>query len=79
MIGNLRRDCLDNSIVLDDLHAERILREYLRYYHGRPNRGLRRQAPSGARWLPPVRSVPTKEVRSRPVLGGLHHTYGIAA
>jgi putative transposase len=79
MIGNLRRDCLDNFIVLDDLHAERILREYLRYYHGRPHRGLRRQAPSGARWLPPVRPVPEKEVRSRPVLGGLHHEYTIAA
>jgi putative transposase len=79
MIGNLRRDCLDNFIVLDDLHAERILGEYLRYYHGRPHRGLRRQAPSGARWLPPVRPVPAKEVRSRPVLGGLHHEYSIAA
>jgi putative transposase len=79
MIGTLRRDCLDNVIVLDDLHAERILREYLRYYHGRPHRGLGMQAPVGARWLPPVRPVPAKAVRSRPVLGGLHHEYTIAA
>jgi putative transposase len=79
MIGTLRRDCLDNFIVLDDLHAQRILGEYLRYYHGRPHRGLRRQAPSGARWLPPVRPVPAKAVRSRPVLGGFHHEYTIAA
>jgi putative transposase len=79
VIGTLRRDCLDNVLVLDDRHAERILREYLRYYHGRPHRGLRMQAPVGGRCLPPVRPVPAKAVHSRPVLGGLHHQYGIAA
>jgi putative transposase len=79
VIGTLRRDCLDNVLVLDDRHAERILREYLRYYHGRPHRGLRMQAPIGARWLPPARPTPAGAVRSRPVLGGLHHEYGIAA
>jgi len=79
VIGTLRRDCLDNVIVLDDFHAERILREYLRYYHGRPHRGLRMQAPAGARWLPPARATPASVVRSRPVQGGLHHEYGIAA
>jgi transposase InsO family protein len=79
VVGTLRRDCLDNLIILDDLHAERILREYLRYYHGRPHRGLRMQAPVGGRWLPPVRAVPAEAVRSRPLLGGLHHEYSIAA
>jgi hypothetical protein len=66
-------------IVLDDRHAERILREYVRYYHGRPHRGLRMQAPVGGRWLPPAGPVAAKEVRSQPVLGGLHHEYAIAA
>ena len=79
MIGTLRRSCLDNLIILDDRQAERILREYVRYYHGRPHRGLGMQAPVGARRLPPVRPVPEKEVRSRPVLAGLHHEYTIAA
>jgi transposase InsO family protein len=79
MIGTLRRDCLDNLIILDDLHAQRILREYVRYYHGRSHRGLRMQPPVGGRWLPPVRAVPAEAVRSRPFLGGLHHEYGIAA
>jgi putative transposase len=79
MIGSLRRSCLDNLIILDDRQAECILREYVRYYHGRPHRGLGMQAPAGARWLPPVRPVPAKAVRSRPVLGGLHHEYTIAA
>jgi putative transposase len=79
MIGTLRRSCLDNLIILDDRQAECILREYVRYYHGRPHRGLGMQAPAGARWLPPVRPVPAKAVRSRPVLGRLHHEHTIAA
>ncbi|MGD0835806.1 MAG: integrase core domain-containing protein [Polyangia bacterium] len=51
--GTLRRDCLDHIIVIDDVHADRVLREYVRYYHGRPHRGLCMQPPLGARWLPP--------------------------
>lgn len=79
MIETFRHGCLDNVIVLDDLHAERILREYLRYYHGRPHRGLRMQAPIGGRWLPPSRPTPDSSVQSKAVLGGLHHEYAIAA
>jgi transposase InsO family protein len=73
--GTLRRDCLDHIIVRDDVHADRVLKDYVRYYHGRPHRGLRMQPPLGARWLAPVRRVPPKDVVSRPVLGGLHHEY----
>ena len=73
--GTLRRDCLDHVIVRDALHGQHVLNEYVRYYHGRPHRGLRMQPPLGARWLPPVRRVPPKDVVSRAVLGGLHHEY----
>jgi hypothetical protein len=66
-------------IIVDERHAERVLREYVRYYHGRPHRGLPTQAPLGARWLPPVRPTPESAVRGAPVLGGLHHEYTVAA
>jgi len=79
MIETFRSGCLDNVIVLDEIHAERILREYLRYYHGRPHRGLRMQAPMGARWLPPSQRTPERSVQSKVVLGGLHHEYAVAA
>jgi putative transposase len=79
MIETLRRGCLDDLIILDDPHAERILRECVRYFHGRPHRGLRMQAPAGRRQLPPVRPVPAQAVRSRSVLGGVHHEHAIAA
>ena len=72
------RECLDNVIVVDDRHAERILREYIRYYHGRPYRGLHMQAPLGAHWLPPMRPTPASSVRSVPILGGLHREYTVA-
>jgi transposase InsO family protein len=79
VIGTLRRECLDNIIVIvrDQRHAERVLREYLRYYHGRSHRGLNMQAPIGANWLPPTRPVPARAVRAKPVLGGLHNEYAI--
>ena len=79
IVGTLRRECLDHVIVLDERHAERVLREFVRYYHGRPHRGLRMQAPLGARWLPPTRPTPASAVCSRHVLGGLHQEYSIAA
>ena len=71
----LRHDCLDHVIVRDALQGQRVLNEYVGYYHGRPHRGLRMQPPLGAHWLPPVRRVPPKDVVSRPILGGLHHEY----
>jgi len=79
VIRTLRRECLDNVIIVDERHAERVLRAYVRYYHGRPHRGLHTQAPLGARWLPPVRPTPASAVVGVPVLGGLHHEYTIAA
>jgi putative transposase len=47
LVGTLRHDCLDHILVFGELHAERILREYVRYYHGRPHRSLRAQPPRG--------------------------------
>ena len=70
-----RRDCLDHVLVFSERHAERILREYVRYYHGRPHRSLRAQRPAGARWLAPARPATSRELTATPVLGGLHHRY----
>jgi putative transposase len=76
LVGTLRRDCLDHLLLFGERHAERVLREYVRYYHGRPHRSLRAQAPAGARWLAPARAATSPEVTAMPVLGGLHHRYG---
>ena len=33
MIGSIRRDCLDNVVVLNERHLKRILASYFSYYH----------------------------------------------
>ena len=76
LVGTLRRDCLDHVLVFSERQTEHILREYVRYYHGRPHRSLRTQPPAGARWLASGRAVTSRELTAIPVLGGLHHQYG---
>ena len=74
MIGTLRRECLDHLISLDEQHLRSVLTEFVQYYNlERPHRTLRLETP-----LPVLRAV-EGSVRSRPVLGGLHHVYDRAA
>jgi hypothetical protein len=73
-IGTLRRECLDHLIILDEQHLRSVLTEYVVYSNlERPHRTLHLEAP-----VPALRSV-KGSVRSRPVLGGLHHVYERAA
>jgi len=73
-IGTLRRECLDHLIVLDEQHLRSVLAESVRYYNlDRPHRTLCLETPV------PTRRAAKGPVRSRPVLGGLHHVYERAA
>jgi transposase InsO family protein len=70
LIGTLRRECLDHLIILDEQHLRSVLTEFVSYYNlDRPHRTLRLETP-----VPALRQV-NGPVRSRPVLGGLHHVY----
>jgi hypothetical protein len=61
---------LDHLIILDKQHLRSVLAEFVVYYNvERPHRTLRLETP-----VPVLRSV-EGAVRSRPVLGGLHHMY----
>ena len=74
VIGTLRRECLDPLIILNERHLRVALREFVRYYNAdRPHRSLGLETPRAA-WRPAVGPI-----RSRPVLGGLHHVYERAA
>jgi len=43
MIGSIRRECLNHAIVLNERHLQRILSDYLDYYHNsRPHLSLDR-------------------------------------
>jgi transposase InsO family protein len=70
LIGSIRRECLDHTIVFDEAHLRRILRGYAAYYNvSRTHRSLNKDAPLH-------RAIERLgAVVSRPVLGGLHHQY----
>jgi hypothetical protein len=72
----LRNACLDHVLILDEQHLRSVLAEYVAFYNSeRPHRSLALEPP-----LPASRSpVPSGAIRSRPVLGGLHHSYHRAA
>ena len=74
VIGTLRRECLDHLIVLNERHLRAVLREFVRYYNAeRPHRSLGLQTPR------PAARPDAGPVRSRAILGGLHHVYERAA
>ena len=74
VIGTLRRECLDHLLVVNERHLRSVLREFVGYYNAdRPHRSLGPETPQ------PVARPEAGPVRSRPVLGGLHHVYERAA
>ena len=75
VIGTLRRELLDNVIVLGERHALALLKEYVEYYNGsRPHLSLVKDAPE-PRAIEPPSDGSDGSVQAREVLGGLHHRY----
>ena len=70
VIGSIRRECLDHTIILGEAHLRRTLRRYARYYnHARTHLSLDKDS-----------SVSRPTVRVDAIsrcehLGGLHHEY----
>ena len=74
VVGTLRRECLDHLVVVNERHLRAVLREFVGYYNAdRPHRSLGLETPHRAT------RPDAGPVRSRPVLGGLHHAYERAA
>jgi transposase InsO family protein len=70
LIGSIRRECVDHFIILGETHLRRLLRSYAEYYNRiRTHRSLDKDAPI------PRLVQRTGIIRSRAVLGGLHHQY----
>ena len=70
LIGSIRRECVDHLIILGEAHLRRALRAYACYYNKiRTHRSLDKDAPA----FRPVQR--TGNIRSRSILGGLHHQY----
>ncbi|CAA9244323.1 MAG: hypothetical protein AVDCRST_MAG77-1703 [uncultured Chloroflexi bacterium] len=76
MVRTLRNDCLDHVLVLNERHLRSVLAEYVAYYNAdRPHRSLALEPPRPMGRSPATRGA----VRSRAILGGLHHSYQRAA
>ena len=78
-IGTLRRECLGHFIFFSDDHLRRTALEFVRYYNeARPHQGIG-AIPAGET-SGDVRPPPESgRLVARPVLGGLHHDYRLAA
>ncbi len=70
VIGSIRRECLDRTLVFGEAHLRRTLSNYVRYYNrARTHLSLAKDSP-----IP--RPVEHKgHITKRQHLGGLHHEY----
>lgn len=72
VIGTIRRECLDHTIILGEHHLRRTVRRFASYYNkARTHLALEKDAPRGR----PVQFPDLGTVRSRRHCGGLHHEY----
>jgi putative transposase len=74
-LGSVRRECLDHFLIFHEKQLQRLLKSYVLYFnHTRPHQGLGQRIPEP---LMLSASSPNQsgQVRSVPVLGGLHYDY----
>jgi putative transposase len=77
-VGNCRRDLLNSVIVLSERHLNRLMSEYIRYYHdNRTHLALEKGTPAGRTTA--KGSGAGSQVIAMPRLWGLHHRYDLAA
>jgi transposase InsO family protein len=83
LIGTLRRECLDWIIPLSEEHLRKILRSWMTHYNrSRPHSSLGPGIPDprfGEQRVKPCghRLPLAHRVVAQPILGGLHHEYGL--
>jgi transposase InsO family protein len=70
LIGTLRRECLDQMLILGEAHLRRVLSVYAAYYNTtRTHLALQKDAPLNR----PIQHF--GRIAAIPVLAGLHHQY----
>jgi putative transposase len=77
IIGTLRRELLDQLLIVNERHLCQVLTEYLRHYNAaRPHRALGQLSPAQADTRPPEPiNLAEYRIRRKQVLGGLTHEY----
>ncbi len=81
VIGTLRRECLDRTLILGRRHLETVLAEYVAHYNAhRPHRSVRQRAPSALDTASAlIGDVDLARLRRTDHLGGLIHEYRMIA
>jgi transposase InsO family protein len=70
-VGSVRRECLDQLLILHERHLRRVLTAYTAFYNRRrPHQGLDQQCP-----IPLAREPGRGPLIRRDVLGGIIHDY----
>ena len=70
VIGSIKRQCLDNVIILNGNHLRIILAEYFSYYNKyRTHLGINKDSPEGR----PAQKE--GQIEKIPIVNGLHHYY----
>jgi putative transposase len=72
-MGSLKRECLDHSLILHQMHLKRLVKEFSAYLNEeRPHQGIQQRIPNRSDNLPIIEAG---NIRSVEFLGGLHHSY----
>jgi putative transposase len=79
-VGAVRRECLDQLLIVGRQRLVRVLRRYVEHYNRRrPHRGLAYATPVPADRAEARNAPNLGRLRRRDVLGGLIHEYEYAA
>ncbi len=81
LIGTLRREVLDRTLILNQVHLRAVLAEYQEHYNtARPHQGIDQRVPDpGPAPRGTAADTGTCQIRRKPVLGGLINEYERAA
>jgi transposase InsO family protein len=82
LVGTLRRELLDRTLILGEAHLRAVLTEYQAHYNtARPHRASPSVSPADERDTDPatVTNVDIRQIRRKPVLNGLINEYVRAA
>jgi putative transposase len=79
VVGTLRRELLDRTLIVNEQHLRRVLDVYATHYNGhRPHWALDQHAPAAEHAAPPVTDLTAHRVRRTSILGGLVNEYRAA-
>jgi transposase InsO family protein len=82
LVGTLRREILDRVLILGEAHLRAVLAEHqVRYNMARPHQGIAQHVPADERDArsATLTDVDSRQIRRKPVLGGLINEYTYAA